>query len=458
MKFYDREREIARLRSFGEGPFILAVVGRRRVGKTRLITEAFPGCIYLFVSEEKSERMLCEEWRRNLQEELYIPEFSDADRFIEYLINTTQRVIFIDEVQNLERINPAVLSRLQRVLDATREQAKVVFCGSYVSMVNRLFTSSGSPLFGRADVVLHLRELDFATVSEILRDMGFSFNDTVTLYSVFGGMPRYYELMERTGAREVKSIVSEMFFDEFSPLRHEGSLVLRNEFGGEYRVYFSIMEAIASGKSTLTEISDSVGMKAQTLSKYLVSLREDFGLIERRTPVTDEARRSRSGRYFLKNNFYAFWFRFVHRNYSFLEEGKYERVFERTMELLPDHTGRIFEGIVRDNLRRTDEWDRVGQWWNRKGDEIDIVALNEKRKEILFGEVKWRNRPVGWNVVEELMKKKELVNWHNGERKERFLVVSKSGFTKKCIERMDEEGVMHWDIEEVAGILTGESR
>ncbi len=49
---------------------------------------------------------------------------------------------------------------------------------------------------------------------------------------------------------------------------------------------------------------------------------------------------------------------------------------------------------------------------------------------------------------------REPVNWHNEERKERFLVVSKSGFTKKCIERMDEEGVMRWNLEDLQSTLT----
>jgi len=66
---------------------------------------------------------------------------------------------------------------------------------------------------------------------------------------------------------------------------------------------------------------------------------------------------------------------------------------------------------------------RVGAWWNRKGDEIDVVALSED--EILFGEVKWRNRKIGCNVIESLIEKSELIG---GEvpKKRKYLVVSKS--------------------------------
>ena len=85
----------------------------------------------------------------------------------------------------------------------------------------------------------------------------------------------------------------------------------------------------------------------------------------------------------------------------------------------------------------------------KKEEEIDIVALNEKKNEILFGEVRWRNRPIGCAVLDELLKKKDLVRWNNEDRKERFLIVSKSGFTKKCLERMESEHILHWDLGDV---------
>ncbi len=453
MKFYDREKEIKKLRSFKD-PFIIAVVGRRRVGKTRLVMESFPECIYLFASEEKSEKALSGEWVERIREGIYIPHMEKIDRIIEYLVKTQDRVIFIDEVQNLEKINPAIISRIQRILDENRDRARVIFCGSYVSMVNRMFTSSKSPLFGRTDMVLFLKELDFRTVREICRDMGIGFKDSIVFYSIFGGMPRYYELLEKSGEKRPERFIKEMFFDDLAPLKYEGSLVLRNEFGGEYRTYFSIMEAISSGKSTLTEISDYVGIKPQSISKYIAALKDDLDLIYRKVPVTEDERRSKMGRYFIKNNFYSFWFRFVHRNYSLMEEGNYGRVYEKTILSLSDHTARVFEDIIRDIVRERMDFDTVGSWWNRRGDEIDIVALNEKKKEILFGEVKWRNRPIACNVIDELMEKKELVKWHNEDRKEKFLIVSKAGFTKKCIEKMDSEGIMHWDLGDVERMLS----
>ena len=454
MKFYNREHEMATLRSL-QGGFCIAIVGRRRVGKTRLVRETYPDLLYLFVSEEKSERILAREWVERIRDVVYLPHLERVDDILEYLLRDPKRVVFIDEVQNLDRINPALLSRFQRIIDENKETAKVVVCGSYVSMMNRLFTSSKSPLFGRMDMVLKLEELSFNTIVNVGRDLGYGFEDSVVLYSLFGGMPKYYELVEKIGIKDIGKLVERLFFADTAPLRYEGTLVLRNEFGGEYRPYFSILEAIASGKSTLSEISNEIGIKPQTISKYIAALKDDFDLIERVVPVTETPFKSKKGRYFIKNNFYRFWFRNVHKNLDYFEEGRWDFALEKTIGLLPDHTGKTFEGLARDVVKKN--YIKVGSWWNRRGEEIDIVALDEKKNEILFGEVKWRNRPMGWDVVKELFRKAELVQWRNYDRKERYLVVSKSGFTPKCLERMESEEIAHWTLEDIEKMIGIES-
>lgn len=46
--------------------------------------------------------------------------------------------------------------------------------------------------------------------------------------------------------------------------------------------------------------------------------------------------------------------------------------------------------------------------------------------------------------------KKDLVKWHNGERTEYYLVLSKNGFTPELREIMDSEGVIGWDMQDIA--------
>jgi Archaea bacterial proteins of unknown function. len=85
---------------------------------------------------------------------------------------------------------------------------------------------------------------------------------------------------------------------------------------------------------------------------------------------------------------------------------------------------------------------KIGRWWgvdpSKKSsgnqEEIDVVALNEDTKDILFGECKWSKSKIGKEVYYELKKKASFVQWHNNERHEHFALFAKSGFTEEMKE------------------------
>ena len=122
------------------------------------------------------------------------------------------------------------------------------------------------------------------------------------------------------------------------------------------------------------------------------------------------------------------------------------------MAELPTFVGRVFEDIITEIAHDNLPFNASGidRWWNQRGDEIDLVAVNEDAREILFGEVKWTNKTAGRGILASLKKKKDLVKWHNGERKEYYLVASKSGFTPELMEIMKSEGVIGWDMQDIA--------
>jgi AAA+ ATPase superfamily predicted ATPase len=116
-------------------------------------------------------------------------------------------------------------------------------------------------------------------------------------------------------------------------------------------------------------------------------------------PVT-EARpwKSKKGRYFLNDNFFKFWFKYIYRNRSDYEIGNYDILIKKIQQDFESLVGREFEKISMQFLRELNTqnklpfaFSKIGRWW-RKGSEIDIVAFNEDSKNILFGECKWQNR------------------------------------------------------------------
>ena len=381
MRFYDREREIEVLRKAKR----IAIIGRKRVGKTRLVEEAL-NPITLFVPAEKSEALICRDWIEEVRERRYIPELTSMKEIVEFLLREGETV-FIDELQNVLKVNPAFLYDLQRLLDKYRE-AKLVITGSLIAMSKKLIEDYSSPLYGRFDFVIKLRELDFGTVLEIMKDLGYGIEDAVAMWSVFGGLPKYYETLERFRL-PIEDFIRMLFFEEPYPMFPEVMMMLKEELGKEYRTYFSILQAISEGKHTLGEIASHLSVKSTSLTKYLHSLEKDYELIVKRKDAFGRGR----NRYYIAQNLVEFWFRFLWRNCSKLERG--ELRFDRGE--FNSYIGRKFEALVEllaprmvpfEVLSTGKVWGKFkGRERGRDSFEIDVVAVGEE--DVALFEAKW---------------------------------------------------------------------
>ena len=175
-------------------------------------------------------------------------------------------------------------------------------------------------------------------------------------------------------------------------------------------------------------------------------------MIEKTVPVTETYKgrlKGRGGLYFIRDNFLDFWFKFVYPNKQLLEEGKTDIVLTQIKDSLETYLGRKFESFCMELLPDLGVFDitKSGKWWH-KGEEIDIVALNEETRHILFVECKWQNRVDAQNILKELKEKARYVRWHNEKRKEYYAI-----FAKSFKERMKEKNVMLLDLEDVQKIL-----
>jgi AAA+ ATPase superfamily predicted ATPase len=219
-------------------------------------------------------------------------------------------------------------------------------------------------------------------------------------------------------------------------LYEEPEFLLRQELR-EPSTYMSILESMALGSTTVTEVANDIGREASGLSRYLKNLKE-LGIVEKVTPVTADA--SSRGVYEVTDNFFKFWFRFVYPKLNSLERGA-TRECRRSVESgMDEYVSWIFEEVCREAVYKEDfnfEATDVGRWWYKE-EEIDVVALNEESDEILFGECKWTNSPVCEGVVRGLEEKKDEVRWRGGDRTEKFVLFSKSGFEDGLSERLDE--------------------
>ncbi len=471
MKFYDREKELEKLHmlasSLEKRGKTVVLYGRRRIGKTTLVKKAFmehDNFLYFFVAR-KEGKLLLRDFSEILSEFLskkgvVSGEFTRWESFFRAIFSYSRKedtIVVFDEFQNFLYADRSVFSTIQNLWDEMGKESRIlmVFTGSYVGMIKRIFRDEKEPLYGRTEHFMNLGAFDFTTVSRALSDMGINnIEEQIRLYSVMGGVPRYLELLEDTPHRDFRDFVNN-FVKEDEFLRDEGERILSQEFGREYLRYFAVIEAISLGKATLTEISDWTGESRTSVSRYIHDLHREYEIIKRVVPITEDPRRSKKGRYFIKDNFYRFWFRYVYRNSSYFEIGNHEHVIREILDENNAFVGPIYEEIWRNALFDMSKKgllpfriELIGPWWERTS-EIDIVAINENSKDILFAEVKWNNKPVKKKVLEELRKKAEKVSWHRKDRKEYYVIISKTEVERELKDTEDEKKVMIFSLKDL---------
>lgn len=173
-----------------------------------------------------------------------------------------------------------------------------------------------------------------------------------------------------------------------SPFLTEGRDLLISEFGRDYGTYFSILQLIASGKTTQREIDSIIEKNTGT---YLANLESEYSLIKKNRPVFSKVE-SRNIRWSLNDNFLLFWFRFIYPNQSLIELGKNDRLNEYININYEQFSGLILERYFRDKMAEEEAITQIGTMWDRKGGrEIDIVAIDSVTKTAIVAEVK-RNK------------------------------------------------------------------
>lgn len=399
MRFFDRKEEIATLRNIRsmarQNAQFTVVTGRRRIGKTWLVRKAYEDepMLYFFVAR-KAERDLCEDYRQEIEVRLGVPTMGQAERFadvFEFLMKysaTHPITLFIDEFQEFFRVNSSVYSDMQRIWDlySPQSQMNLVVCGSIYSLMNRIFRDEREPLYNRQTHLLTVRPFAPAVLKEILAAYhpDYTPEDLLALYTFTGGVAKYVQLLVDAGATTKDQMIGQIVKAD-SIFLGEGKAILIEEFGKDYGVYFSILSAIARGKTSRAEIESVVGRE---IGGYLTKLENEYEVIAKKQPLFAK-NSARNVRYTIEDNFFSFWFRFIYKYSYMLEIENYESLRTIIHRDYETFSGLMLERYFRHVLMGPRTYTRMGGWWDRKGEnEIDIVAENELEKRATFFEVK----------------------------------------------------------------------
>lgn len=450
--FIGRERELNFLNGLYQSNRFEFVVlyGRRRVGKTALITHFIEdkSAIY-FMGVESNAKQNLENLSMSILEyisgikdtETTFASFQAALDAVFQLAQNKRIILAIDEYPYVARASKSLASTLQLLIDKYKDRTKLmlILCGSSMSYMEDQVLAYKAPLYGRRTAQIKLLPFDFDESCAYAR--GFSAEEKALAYGIMGGTPQY--LLQLNDSLSIEQNIKNTFLNPISSIYEEPVNLLKQEVR-EPAVYTAIITAIATGASRMSEISNKVGEDTNVCSIYLKNLIA-LGIVQKETPYGEKA--SRKSIYSIDDNMFRFWYRFVPENASLIARGATDLVYKRIEPHFSDYMGKVFEEICKQYLWKRllkgecpVEFSSLGRWWGndpvrRCQAEIDIMG-EQDRDTALFAECKWTNEKVDLAILETLIERSKLFSY----KKMYYYLFSKTGFTKGCAEKAEELG------------------
>lgn len=416
MKFIGREEQLQKLgKVINRSDMTLSLIyGRRRVGKSELVKQAIKNC------GEKSIYYECKQVAQDsnvrglsdiLSETFDLPTlgYNDMEALLKYVFELSKKekiVLVLDEYPYLRDSVKGMDSILQSLIDLYRDHSKLtlIILGSYVDIMKSLLEHS-NPLYGRVDLTIDLKQMDYYEAS--LFYPGYSSEDKVRIYSVFGGIPYYNRLID--DSISVKDNIIELIASTGARLENEVSLYLNAEISKITNAN-EVFEALARGYSRYSDIlSQSHVSSGPTLVDVLEKLIR-MEVVEKIVPINDSGNKKKMG-YYITDNLSLFYYRYIFRYSSQLmimdPDTFYKKYIEKDFE--ESFVPHQFEAISKQYLIRMNKAGRIdpviekiGKYYydcpaKRTNGEFDVVTEDEKG--YVFYEVKFRKKPISDAII-----------------------------------------------------------
>lgn len=452
--FIGRERELQSLETVyaKEGFGMTVIYGRRRVGKSTLITE--------FIKEKKAIFYTATKVGADRNLELFAKQvldvvdpdysgvaFSSLENVLDILTKRTsvsdeKVILVIDELPYWAEKDEALLSILQKYIDTQwlDNNLMLILCGSALSFMEKKVLSEKSPVFGRRDSQIKLEAFNYRDSALFVPN--YSPEDKAVCYGVTGGVAKYLAMIDST--KSLDDNIKRLFFNTDGYLFDETKNLLTQEFA-DVTLVNNIIEQVASGENTLNIIASKVKEKDATVLYSLDKL-INVGLVEKKKCITEEKNKKKT-QYVLKDHMFKFWYEFIPKAISVIEMGQGELYYEKVVKpQLHAFMGSVFEEMCRyytlehgiqgafgSFITEVGTWwgveqlqDDTGKWYQQATD-IDVVGLSTVDNTAVIGECKFKNEKIDRGVYETLLGRARLIAGKYNVTK--YLLFSLSGFT-----------------------------
>ena len=404
-RFYGRENEIQLLQKLKEDVCVrgvsrfVAISGRWRIGKTRLINEAFPTdsevpTISMYVASQLASTNLS-----NLVDEIqsalgmpYRPALRSYEEAFRLIFKEAERkplILVLDEFQNFQSVDPTVFKTLQVLWDRHQSKSKilVVVSGSENGL-REIFENEKAPLFEKANEFIHLEPFSPKILKDVLMDFKNEFKgeDLLALYSLTGGVPQYVQSFLESGSLTLDAMLKQSLSFN-SSLMTEAQLIIANEFKGNASHMNEILMAIALGKNKRRELVPAFDIN---ISGHLHQLENELGLIRQIEPWGNNGAVRKRARFELTDNLLNFWYTFCLPNRKMLQSASANELYDLIKVSYSVWLEGMLKRLYRHHFEKLGYFDEVSPWWDKSGEsEIDLVAVNKSEKRIVFADIKF---------------------------------------------------------------------
>jgi len=308
------EQDIIRMCYDSPRAELIAVYGRRRIGKTYLVKQFFKEQFAFYATGvyEVSRTEQLKHWQEQLWRHSGVKQnrpkdwteaFSQLRDYITTLKDQERIVIFIDELPWFDTPKSGFLRALDFFWNgwaADQNNLKLIVCGSATTwMTNKLLGDKGG-LHNRVTRPIHLMPFTLRETEEYLQSLGIEWSrqEVLNAYMTLGGTPFYLSLLRPD--RSLSQNIDDLFFAADAPLRTEYTFLFKSLFK-EAKLYRRVVELLATrltgmtrkemaetlkltDNGTLTEVLDNL-VRCDFLRRYQSFGKKDYAPVYQLTDM-----------------------------------------------------------------------------------------------------------------------------------------------------------------------------
>jgi AAA+ ATPase superfamily predicted ATPase len=393
-------------------PELAVVWGRRRVGKTYLLTRFALDrrAVYFTATRQDSDDRQLHRFAEALREQLgaevadlapsTFPSWEAALRFVAGIARSEPLLVVLDEAPRLTGGHADFADTVSAVWEnhIRDQRLLLVLSGSAVAVMEQMLGPQGG-LHRRAGVERRMDPFPLRDARAFLPDLPPA--DFMTAYAACGGYPLH---LNRWSPRHtVDENLDELAFTPGGLLLRDAPDILSEDLdwrGG----YERVLTAMAGGARRRSKIAG----RAQQRIDYTLDRLRRAGYV--RVTRSLGSGGSADPYYEIADDYLAYWFAVLRDDADLIDGGQGPAVRRRTAGRWQTHLARVFEAAARTHAQRlVDEGELpddtiVGRWWKDETVEIDVLGLSGDQP-VLIGECRWQTKPLTIRDLGDLQRK-----------------------------------------------------